>query len=330
MTDNRPEPTITRRRFLAGSLAAGASLCLGRSPLAFAAGAWTFVDDRTVKITLPRQPTRIVAYSSSALALHQWGITPVGVFGTSPRTDPSLRTLPWTKITVVGSVYGEIDTEALLALKPDLIVSQWFPPPVDSPLFGFKDLNQQQTIASQVPVIGLNGHTIISNQISRFAQLAHALGVSPTAPFLVKARAQFRKAVDSLRTTAQAKSNLRILAVSGSQQYFYVAKPIDNGDLEYYKNRGLPLVVPTTTAPYWDALSWEQAGKYPADGILYDARPYALPLSQAEQIPTFASLPAVKAGQVGAWNATPAPTYQTLAYDINQLVKTISGWHPLS
>jgi iron-desferrioxamine transport system substrate-binding protein len=322
--------STTRRQFVVGGLAASAGLLAGRVPIALGAGGWTFTDDRGVKVTLSKRPTRIVAYASACAALYQWGVTPVGVFGAAPRTDPALKGLPWSKITVVGSVYGEIDVEKLLALKPDLIVSQWYPPPVNSPLFGFKDVSQQQTIGSQVPIIGLNGHTIATNQITRFAALAKALGVNLQTGTVATAHTKFTKAVAALHAAATAKSSLKILAVSGSQQYFYVAKPVDNGDLNFYKHRGLPLVVPTTSAPYWDSLSWEQAGKYQADGILYDARPYALPVADAQKIPTFAALPAVKAGQVGAWRVGPAPTYQAYAAAMNELVRTISGWRKLS
>jgi iron-desferrioxamine transport system substrate-binding protein len=318
----------TRRQLVAGGLTAGAVLLAGRVPLAWGAS-WTFTDDRKVTVTRPTRPKRIVAYQSAAGALYQWGVTPVGIFGASPKADPDLKGLPWNKITVVGSVYGEIDIEKLLALKPDLIVSQWYPPPVSSPLFGFKDLTQQQTIGSQVPIIGLNGHTIATTQITRFADLARALGVNLQAPALAAARKSFTVAAANMKAAAAKKSNLRILAVSGSQQNFYVAKPVDNGDLNFYKHRGVPIVTPTTSAPYWDTLSWEQAGKYQADGIIYDARPFAMPLADAKKIPTFAALPAVQAGQIGAWHVGPPPTYKAYAAVMNELVKTFSGWRRL-
>jgi len=325
----QPRPT-TRRQFVVGGVAASAAVLVGRVPLARGATGWTFVDDRKQKVTLKARPTRIVAYQSAAAALYQWGVTPVGVFGSSPQTDPALAGFPWSKSTVVGSVYGEIDVEKLLALKPELIVSQWYPPPVNSPLFGFKDLTQQQTIGSQVPIVGLNGHTIATNQITRFADLARALGVDTKGGKVAAAHAAFVKAAAHLSQVAKQKSGLRILAVSGNQTNFYVAKPVDNGDLQFYKSRGVPLVVPSTSAPYWDTLSWEQAGKYQADGIIYDARPFAMPLQQAETIPTFAALPAVRANQVGAWQVGPAPTYQAYTKAMNDLATTISGWRKLT
>lgn len=324
------ERSTTRKQFVVGGLAAGATLVAGRVPAAWAAGGWTFVDDRKQKVTLKQRPKRIVAYSSAAAALYDWGVTPVGVFGANPQQDPALAGFPWSKSTVVGSVYGEIDVEKLLSLKPDLIVSQWYPPPTTNPLFGFKDLTQQQTIGSQVPIVGLNGHTIATNQITRFADLARALGVNTKSGKVAKARADFVKATARLSAVSKKKSNLRIIAVSGNQNTMYIAKIVDNGDLNFYKHRGLPLVSANVSAPYWDVLSWEQAGKYPADGILYDARPFAMSAADAKKIPTFAALPAVQAGQVGPWEVGPAPTYQAYTKAIDELVATISGWRKLA
>jgi len=271
-----------------------------------------------------------VAYSTAAAALWQWGVTPVGVFGAAPQSDPALAGFPWKKSAVVGSVYGEIDVEKLLSLKPQLIVSQWYPPPVNSPLFGFKDLTQEQTIGSQVPIVGLNGHTIATNQISRFGDLARALGVNTKAGAVARAHAAFVKAAAHLAAVSKQKSNLRIIAVSGSQQYMYVAKVVDDGDLNFFKHRGFPIVSAATSSAYWDTLSWEQAGKYQADGIIYDARPFAMPVADAKKIPTFAALPAVQAGQVGPWEVGPVPTYQAYAKVMNNLARTIGSWHKLT
>jgi iron complex transport system substrate-binding protein len=280
-------------------------------------------------VRLKRRPTRIVAYTTAAAALYQWGVTPVGVFGGDPRHDPVLAGFPWSRSTIVGSVYGEIDIEKLLSLRAELIVSQWFPPPLDSPLFGFKDLKQQKTIGSRVPIVGLNGHTIATNQITRFADLARAIGVNTKAGKVAHAYNAFRRAAARLSAVSRRKSSLRIIAVSGNRDSMYVAKIVDDGDLNFYKHRGAPLVSAKTSAAYWDTLSWEEAGKYPADAILYDSRPVVLPLKQAQAIPTFAALPAVRAQQVGAW-VFPAPAYPSYAKAMNDLATMIARWRKVT
>src|SRR5262245_29813890 len=129
MTENIFDRPLTRRQVLAAGLATGVTLLVGCSSDGREGGGWTFVDGRNHKVSLTNRPTRIVAYTTAAAALDQWGITPVGVFGDNPRQDASLATFPWAKSQIVGSVYGEVDDSALSAVGAELIVSRWYPLP---------------------------------------------------------------------------------------------------------------------------------------------------------------------------------------------------------
>jgi iron complex transport system substrate-binding protein len=320
------ELSVTRRRVLATGLAAGVTVLAGCGSGAPKARGWTFVDDRKHRVSLRKRPTRIVAYQSAAAALADWGIKPVGVFGSYPREDPTLARFRWDKVEVVGSVYGEIDLDRLQSLRADLIVSRWYPPPPNSPLFGFKDLAQQNTIGAQVPIVGINGHVIATRQIDRFGDLARALGANTKSDTIAHARANFVRAEQNLSQVARSKSSLRIIAVSGDQSVMYVAKVVDDSDLAFYAERGIPLVSARTSAQYWDRFPWKQAAKYAADGILFDARPSALPLADAKAIRTFAELPAARAHQIGAWHGDPPPSYQAYTRAMNDLAATVADW----
>jgi iron complex transport system substrate-binding protein len=326
MNDDPLERPLTRRHVLAAGLVAGAGFVVGCGSAANDATGWTFVDDRKQTLRLRRRPTRIVAYTTAAAALRQWGVTPVDVFGDDPVEDPALAGFPWGESQIVGSVYGEIDLAKLLVLKAEVIVSRWFPPPTDAPLFGFKDLAQQTRIASRVPVLGLDGHVIATQQIERFGTLARALGANTTAGATGRSRAAFRKAAANLSVIARAESNLRIIAVSGDQSTMYVAKLADFGDLAFFRQRGVPLVSAQATGPYWDRFSWDDAAKYPADGILYDTRRLFLPLREAKAIPAFAALPAVRANQIAGWQVDSPPSYLSYTEAMNALATSITGW----
>src|SRR5262249_44153535 len=136
----------------------------------------------------------------------------------------------------------------------------------------------------------------------------------------------FGRAETSLSAIARRKSKLRIIAVSGDQSTMYVAKLRDVGDLAFYRERGVPLVSADTSDAYWDRFSWGRAAKYPADGILYDARKLFLPLREAKAVPAFAALPAVRANQIAAWQVNPPPSYQAYTKAMNDLTTTIAGW----
>jgi iron complex transport system substrate-binding protein len=324
------EVPLTRRQVLAAALATGASVVAGCGSKGTGAAEWVFVDDRKHTARLSERPTRIAAYTTSAAALRDWGVTPVGVFGTDPPNDPWLADFPWTDSDIVGSVYGEIDTAKLRELRTELIVSRWFPLPQAAPLFGFKDLAQQKRIGAEMPIVGLNGQTIATAQIARFSDLAQALGVQVSGGRVARAREAFDRAAERLSKVAQPKSDLRIIAISGEQSTVYVSKVSDAGDLAFYRHRGVPVVSARSPTPYWDRLDWNHVDKYPADGILYDARPYALPLAAAKRIRDFAALPAVRANQIGAWKADPPPSYQAYARTMNDLAATIASWRPVT
>jgi iron complex transport system substrate-binding protein len=319
---------LTRRQVLAVGVAASTLLLVGCGSDEDDAVGWRFVDDRKKTVTLRRRPTRIVAYSTAAAALFQSGVTPVGVFGDDPAAEPGLAGYPWTESALIGSVYGEIDVAKLRSAKADLIVSRWYPG--SSLVFGFKDLEQQKTIGSQVPIVGINGHAIATKQIERFADLVRALGVDTESGAIANSRSEFGKAKATLAAVARRTANLRIIAVSGDQNTLYVAKVADDADLRLYAQLGVPLATARTSEPYWDTVRWEHADKYLADGILYDARTLTMPVSAAKAIPAFAALPAVRANQIGSWWVDTPPSYQAYTSAMNELATTIGGWRKVT
>ena len=80
MDENPIERPLTRNRGLATGLAVGVTLLVGCGSGAQRAPGWTFVVDRKHTARLSRRPARIVAYTTAAVALHDCGVKPVGVF----------------------------------------------------------------------------------------------------------------------------------------------------------------------------------------------------------------------------------------------------------
>lgn len=321
------DAVTTRRQFLVRSAGVGALLVGGRVldlEEALAATAdWRYTDDRGQRIRRSTRPKRIVAYSDAAAALYNFGIVPVGVFGTTPRKEPSLKNLPWRRVTEVGTVYGEIQLEKLAALKPDLIVSTWYPPPLDAVPFGFKDKEHLATIGRIAPVAAVNAHVVITRGLKKFRRLGSALGANMRAPKLLKAEADFERASARVKAAAARKRNIRVLALSPSFGNLYIAQPRDHADLWYWRSLGVNIVVPAVKDAYWEVAGFENVGKYPADVVLYDSRSFALSRADLMKIPTFAALPAVRAGQLAAWQATPPIDYATYAKNMVSLAGTI-------
>src|SRR5690606_21754014 len=92
-------------------------------------GTWAFTDDRGVRVVADALPTRIVAQTSAAAALWDFGVKVVGIYGPNRHEDGSpdfqAGNLDLDAVEVLGD-YGtdslEIDLEKFVELDPDLVV----------------------------------------------------------------------------------------------------------------------------------------------------------------------------------------------------------------
>ncbi len=267
-----------------------------------AEGEWSFTDDRGETITLPARPERIVAQSGSAAALWDYGIRPVAVFGPQRNPDGSnavdIGNVDVESVESIGEAWGEFDLEKLLALDVDLLVGPlhplgdiWYLPVETAPL-----------LDGNVPIVGIyfTGGVSATHIMERYEELAAALGADLDAPEVVEAREEFDAAAEELRAAIAEKPGLKVLAVSGTPEAFYVASASFAADLVFLKELGLDIIQHGTEG-MWEDMSWEQADRYPAGLILVDERAGAMKPDEYAAIDTWTALPAVQAGQLGPW-----------------------------
>ncbi len=276
-----------------------------------AGGEWSFTDDRGITHTLADVPDTIAAQSVAAGGLWEYGIVADGVFGPLRRADgspdPAMGLADPDAFTSLGEIDSEINLEALAALQPDIIVtSMW----VESSYWGIDD-DEIDEIEQIAPIVGIRvDERPIDEPLRRYAELASSLGADQTR--IDDARAQFDFASSELSDALDANPGLRVVAASGTPAEMYIAYPPGFPDLAYYQTLGMNLAVPEshpTSGGFWETLSWEQAGKYPADVILADARGGTVAEIRAQLPPTAASLPAVEADQLVSWKAVQAYGY---------------------
>lgn len=273
------------------------------------AGPWSFVDDRPVEVELDAAPQRIVAYETAAAALMGFGIPVVGVFGSAPLDDnPYLEGLDLTGVEDVGSVYGEVNMEAIAALDPDLIATTAYidtrtgSDAASTQLGGLQGGQARQQIEAIAPVVGIDELLPASPFIQRFEDLALSLGADLDSPEIAADRQRYEDAKVALRNALAANPDLSVLAVYGDASGLYAAQPGDWQDLPEFQQLGMEIIDPESTDQYFEILSWENADKYPADIILVDQRPSSPPISEFPSFsPTWSKLPAVKAGQTFEW-----------------------------
>ncbi|MFF5131639.1 ABC transporter substrate-binding protein [Streptomyces syringium] len=274
-------------------------------------GPWTFKDDRGTTVKADKTPKKVVAFTGTAAALHDFGFECAGVFGPTKlkdgKPDPQAGDLDVDKVTVLGNAWGEFNVEKYAAMSPELLVTNmlqaqelWYVPD-----------DSKKKILGLAPSVGLGVTKVSLTQvIGRYAELAGSLGADLKAKKVTDAKARFEKASETLRQTAKAKKGLKVLCASGSADLLYVSEPSVYADLTYFKQLGVEFIVPDkVTGGFFESLSWENAGKYAADLILLDNRTSALQPKDLESKPTWAGLPAVKAGQITPWLSEPRYSY---------------------
>ncbi|SDD25051.1 ABC transporter substrate-binding protein [Actinokineospora iranica] len=295
----------------------------GSSTAAAPSGPWEFTDDRGKKVSLPQRPTKIVMQVNAAATLVDFGIKPIGVFGPQKTTDgkPSPQAGDLDPNTEsVGSEFGEFNLEKYTALKPELLITIMY-----GEALWYIPEESAATIEEKAPMVAIQlGGVSAAEGIAKFAKLAESLGADLNSADLAKAKQEFETAGAALKAAAAAKPGLKTMVVQGSKDALLVAKPDFFSDLNYFGKQGLDMVAPTGgEAPSWEELSWEQASRYPADLILNDSRDFTLPQAEMAKIPTWAELPAVKAGQLGLWHPETPMSYQKLTPVIRELASVV-------
>ncbi|SCG47064.1 iron complex transport system substrate-binding protein [Micromonospora echinaurantiaca] len=335
-----PDPVsarrLSRRGLLAGGAATFAALLAGcggdgdsASPAASkGSGPWSFTDDRNEKVSAGTRPTRVVAFTGTAAALVDFGLDTqvVGVFGETKRADgtkdPQAGDLNVESVEILGNVWGEFSVEKYAALRPELLVTHMYDP---GALWYVPDESKDKILPLAPSVAVTTARVPMTKPIERYAQLAESLGADLSAKKVTDAKARFEAAAESVRQAVKTNPGIKVMAASGSPDLFYVSNPKVSTDLMYFAELGVDIVVPTKleTGDYFEALSWENANKFPADLILLDNRSTALQPKDLAAKPTWGQLPAVKANQVTPWDAVPRFSYAGAAPLLENLAKAI-------
>ncbi|WMT90730.1 ABC transporter substrate-binding protein [Pelagibacterium sp. H642] len=283
---------------------------------------WTFTDGAGSTITLPNPPERIVAFSSSAAGLMQFGIEPVGIFTDESTSEKSYAEFDLEGIELIRTPYNQLQPEALLALDPDLIVTEYWPRTGD--YSGGEEMHPEGRFAAVAPIVGvLQGDSAIG-LIEDYGTLAEALGADLDAPEIEAQRDAFEIARAALAAAAEAKPGLKVMAASIDADNLYVAAPAGGAELQDFQRWGVNMVEPEAPeGEYWGVLSWENADTYPADVLLLDDRRGSSVREAVEAQPLADLIAGVEAGQVGDWPAWWIRTYAAYTAELEELTALI-------
>lgn len=311
---------VSRRSLVLGAAAAtglvltGCNASAGRpaDDAPSGAAAFRYTDARGRRIELPARPEVVVAQSSAAATLWEFGFKVQGAYGELKATDGKLSyqagRLDLSQLTVVGDSYGAFDVEKYAAMAPQLLVDLMFVP---GQLWYLPE-KQVTQIEAVAPTLGMEMLNLNLLQIiDRFSALAALLGADVGAPAVTDAKAAFEAEVAKVRAAVTAKPGLTVLGVAPSPNTVYIANAAQHPDFAYLKSLGVNFVDHRGKATdYFTEVSYEKLDDYAADVILVDSRDPDLAETGQGQA-TWKALPAARAGQVYAWQ--PAAPYSWTA-----------------
>jgi iron complex transport system substrate-binding protein len=288
--------------------------------------AWSFTDDTGTTVTLDHQPERVASYSDYAIGLLSYDIAPVAVFGRADvASDARFDDYDLSDTAVVGNSYGEIDLEALAEAAPDLIVTGIYPTDregtldLEGPYYGVADVEQQEQLEKIAPMVAIEVGGKGSDVIQSMNTLAEALGA--TDDTIAAAKEQYDAAAADL-TAAAEETGLEVTQMYADADGVYVVKPADEPETELYTGLGVDF---TDLNPdgdyYWDIYSWENASQMmTGDVLLVNVDGFTEDDLLAQ--PTFATHPALVAGQVHEWNGA-ALDYASQAAHMTELAEIL-------
>ncbi|MFB7375470.1 ABC transporter substrate-binding protein [Streptomyces sp. NPDC056222] len=343
MPSNARATHLTRRGLLAagGALGLGAALAAcgtntedkASSGASAKAGPWKFTDDRGTAVETKSTPKNIVAFTGMAAALKDFGIEVKGVFGPTYVEDPKTKEkkpdvqagdLDIAKVKVIGNVWGEFKIEEYLKLNPDVLITDMW----EKNDLWYVPAEQKDKILKVAPSVALwASDKSMPTVLQRHADLAASLGADVKTKQILADKARFEAAAERVRQVAKGKKDIKVLIGSGSPDLFYVSTPVRPTDTLYFQELGINIITPDKLdqGGWFEGLSWENVDKYKADVILLDNRTSALQPEALKAKPTWAALPAVKAGQVFPRVTEPIYSYAKCAPLLEDLAKALEN-----
>jgi iron complex transport system substrate-binding protein len=332
------EAHYTRRSLVGSSLGIGVAVLAptlaaarqGTPDAAGEASGWSMTDGRGTTIELPAVPVNIIAQTISGASLWDFGIKVKGIYGDALREDgtpdPQTGDMNLDEVEVLGTWASGIDLEAVIAVDADLFVDVGRSE--DGALWSIAP-DVEAALLEICPTFSIKvwaASTIDS--IARFEELAASLGANLESPEILAAREAFAANELAFKEAIAAKPGLKVVILTGdpTTNAFFVSPAAGGGIGLYALNLGLNIAEPTDPDPanlnIFEAASWEELGKYPADLILYDSR--VDPATFADD-PIWSSLPAVQAGQVGIWHSTFPYSWQKFNVVLEEMTARIAS-----
>lgn len=294
-----------------------------------AEGGFHYTDARGDTVDLDALPEKIVMSEQAAAALIPYGIRPVGIWGSSaPEESGVLAGLDVSGIESLGVSYGDVDVDKLASLEPELVITGWYAGDYLGGL-GAEDAEVSKQIEQVAPMVTVSAQKSASASLDDWRGLAETLGADVDSGTIAAEKTAFDDGVSQLKAALEERPGTTAYAVAPSTQ-FYVAIPGEFAELIDYADWGLDVressVARDDTSGSFSPVSWENAGDYSSDLLLYDTRSWTTPLDQVERDhPTVGTLDAVTQGRVVDWTTDATFNYSSYTKQITLLTEAVKA-----
>ncbi len=175
---------------------------------------WSYKSGDGKTYTAEKVPTRIIAQGEAAAALMSFGIKPKAVFLNDKLENvKALEGFDMSGIEIIGETWGEIDAEKAAKVRPDLIVTTWWP--VEKAYGGLENgvKEESKKVGELATVVGPTTGESVLTMLDGFEDLAETLGADLDDPKIAANKKAFEKAQARFKDVVKQQEGLTAMGV---------------------------------------------------------------------------------------------------------------------
>lgn len=267
-------------------------------------------------------PEKVVMDCYAYSSMHDYGITPVALFGFDCDNPNVMGDIDTSGFEFVGTD-GEINMEKVAELRPDAIIGNGS---ADGWSWFGEDVNAQ--LKRVAPFVPLPAGDDVDGDIADTREIAAFFGGDTTSDAVRAADSDLTAAKEAVSAAAEGK-DLDVMLASPTKEMLYSAVGFKQATL--LEELGLTIIgapKPEQGNP-WGKIAWEEASAYPADVILVESWNAKDP-GQNFTAELWDDLPAVRDKQVSGWNSKGALTARAYAAWLDDVAALVADAKKLS
>lgn len=280
-------------------------------------GDWSYTTGLGNTVETDEFPDRVVADVYSTVAMWDYGIRPVGVFGYG--FEISGGDVDLDSIERIGTD-AEFSLEKLLTIDAQVVIG--YGNQEDHTSWTWWEPEFATKVNEVAPFVGVNfGENTTDGLLAEYADLAEALGGDVDSPQIEQDKADYEAAKERVSQAAADNPDLTVLPINGVDPLYLGGPGLQQ--VAQLRDLGVNITTPPTPEGQ-DAFiefSWENIPDLASDIVLV----YDPSMFDYDAVPVFASSAAARAGQTLEWDDKRPNTYRSYATWLNSVAEVLES-----